>query len=211
MGNQPRSSWTWRFRLSAHDSTAMPPLRALLPLPVLCLLAGCGVQEEADKPGVRGPVVFRIWDRQAREQGAPPTVVRADAVQQADAGFDDLTMVPVLVRRPLPDGVVWIHAPSGRFQAKGADGRKAQEFELAGPVHLTGTVRGLPVSGYAETAAVPRGSERLELTGVQLVRGGSLMTAPRAEVADRELTAHGPVSVAPGAPAMTAVLGAIPP
>ena len=198
--------------------TTINPMRHLLFLLVLALAAGCGVQEEADEPGVRGPVVFRLWDRQARAQSLPPTVIRADAVHQAGADFDDLTMVPVLVRRPLADGVVWIHAPSGRFQAeqraavKGASssGPRDQEIALEGPVHLTGMIRGLPITGSAATAVVPRGREVLELTDLRLVRGGTLMTAPKAELADRTLTASGPVSIAPGSPAMTAVLGALP-
>lgn len=180
----------------------------------LSALAGCGVQEEVDEPGVRGPVVFRIWDRQARAAGALPTVIRADAVRQTTSGFDDLEMVPVLIRHPLTDGVLWVHAPSGIFKAAtaaiaGGSGRE-QEIALTGPVHFTGFLGGLPLSGYATSAQVPRGGSNLELSDLQLVRGGSLMTTPRATIADGAISADGPVRIGPGAPALTAALGAIP-
>ena len=161
---------------------------------------------------MRGPLVFRVWNAQDRAAGAPPTIIRADGIRQGNADFTDLTMVPVLVRRPLPDGVVWVHAPSGSFQAIGSDSGKAEnEISLVGPVHLTGVVRGLPVSGVAATATVPRGTETLELTEVRLVRGGMVMTTPRARLAEGLLVAQGPVDMSPGAPALTAVLGAVPP
>jgi len=173
------------------------------------LLGGCGVQEEAQEPGVRGPVIFRLWDHQAREQGLPPTVVRTAAVRQVDASFHDLEMVPVQIRRPLEDGEIWIHAPTGHFHAEG-DADKRPSVTLQGPVHLTGVVRGVPVSGSAATADVPPGRSVIVLTDVHLVRGGMLMTTPRAELSDKLMVAEGPVSIAPGAPAMAAVLGAVP-
>ena len=173
------------------------------------LLGGCGVQEEAQEPGVRGPVVFRLWDRKARQEGLPPTVVRTSAVRQVDASFHDLEMVPVQIRRPLTDGEVWIFAPTGHFHAEG-DADKRPSVTLQGPLHLTGVVRGIPVSGSADTADVPPGRAVIVLTNVQLVRGGMLMTTPRAEISDGMITAQGPVSIAPGAPAVAAVLGAVP-
>jgi hypothetical protein len=175
-------------------------------------LAGCGVQDTVDEPGVRGPVVFRIWDRAARASDAPPTVVRADAVRQTSSGFDDLEMLPVLIRRPVSDGVLWVHAPSGTFKAaaKAADGDRAQEIALAGPVHFTGILGGIPVSGCASDAAVPRGGSHLELHDIQFVRGGSLLTAPRAELVEGAIRADGPVRIGPGAPALTAALAALP-
>ena len=182
------------------------PARLFLCAVTLLALAGCGSDEEAVEPGVRGPVVFRLWDGDARAAGLPPTVVRADAVRQANLGFDDLEMVPVLVRRPLPDGVLWIHAPKGRFQAAG----KVQELSLTGPVYFSGVVRGVPVGGSAAQAEVPRGQRVLKLTDVQLVRGGTLITAPSADLTDGLLSSPGPVRMAPGAPAMAAVLGAVP-
>ena len=178
-------------------------------LSAVVLLDGCGVQEEAQDPGVRGPVVFRLWDHQARQQGLPPTVVRTAAVRQVDASFHDLEMIPVQIRRPLADGEVWIHAPKGHFHAEG-DADKRPSVTLQGPVHLTGIIRGIPVSGSAATADVPPGRAVMVLTDVQLVRGGMLMTTPRAEISDGSLVAQGPVSIAPGAPAMAAVLGAVP-
>lgn len=178
-------------------------------IPLAGLLASCGVQEEAQEPGVRGPVVFRLWDRQARQHNQAPTVVRTAAVHQVDASFHDMQMVPVQIRRPLSDGEVWIYAPTGHFHAEG-DADKRPSVTLQGPVYLTGMMRGLPVSGSAATADVPPGRSIIVLTDVQLVRGGLLMTTPRAELSDGQVLAHGPVSLAPGAPAMAAVLGAVP-
>ena len=169
-------------------------------------LSSCGNDEELAEPGVRGPVVFRLWDAQARADGLPPTVVRADAVRQANLGFDDLEMVPVLVRRPVSDGVLWIHSPKGRFQAAG----RAQELSLTGPVYVSGVLRGVPVGGSAARADVPRGQRVLVLQDLQLVRGGMLITAPSAELTDGKLSTPGPMRVAPGAPAMAAVLGSVP-
>lgn len=183
-------------------------MRGLVLIAVV-VLAGCGAQDEAQEPGVRGPVVFRLWDRQARQQGLPPTVIRTSAVRQVDSDFRDLEMVPVQVRRPLADGELWIHAPTGRFHADGDQGAR-QSVALQGPVHLTGVLRGVPVSGSAATADVPPGTSVLVLTDLQLVRGGMLMTTPHAELSDGRLVASGPVSMAPGAPAMAAVLGSVP-
>lgn len=173
---------------------------------VAVALSGCGGDEEIAEPGVRGPVVFRLWDTETRAGGLPPTVVRADAVRQANLGFDDLEMIPVLVRRPVPEGVLWIHAPKGRFQAVG----RTQELSLTGPVYVTGMLRGIPVGGSAAQAEVPRGQRVLHLTDVHLVRGGMLITAPTADLSDGKLSSPGPVHIAPGAPAIAAVLGAIP-
>ncbi len=172
-------------------------------------VTGCGAQDEAQEPGVRGPVVFRLWDRQARQQNLPPTVIETATVRQIDADFRDLEMIPVQVRRPLADGELWIHAPIGRFHADGADGRR-QSVTLQGPVHVTGVLRGIPLSGSAATADVPPGRAVIVLTDLQIVRGGLLMTTPHAELSDGQLVASGPVSLAPGAPAMAAVLGAVP-
>ncbi len=183
------------------------PAPLFLCLTAVLALAGCGGDEESVEPGVRGPVVFRLWDGDARAAGLPPTVVRAAAVRQANLGFDDLEMVPVLVRRPLSDGgVLWIHAPKGRFQAEG----KVQEFSLTGPVYFSGVIRGLPVGGSAAQAEVPRGQRVLHMQDVQIVRGGTLITAPSAALTDGLLSSPGPVRMAPGAPAMAAVLGAVP-
>jgi hypothetical protein len=105
-----------------------------------------------------------------------------------------------------------VHAPSGTFQAIGSGpGRAEQEITLVGPVHLTGMIRGLPVSGMAATASVPRGTQTLELTDVRLVRGGMVMTTPRARLSEGSLVAQGPVDMSPGSSALTAVLGAVPP
>jgi hypothetical protein len=176
---------------------------------VIALLAGCGAQEDTDVPGIRGPVVFRLWDRAARASGQAPVVIRTDAVHQKSAAFDDLEMVPVLIRRPLADGVLWIHAPQGTFQSAGDSGPgRKQQASLQGPVHLTGTISGLPVSGSAATAIVPPGRQVLELTDVRLVRGGMVLSTPRSTLSDGELQMSGPVELAPGSPAMTAVLGA---
>ena len=189
----------------------MRPLGFIL-VAAVAVCAGCGGEQEQEAPGMRGPLVFRVWNAKDRAAGAPPTIIRADSVRQGNADFSDLTMVPVLVRRPLPDGVVWVHAPSGTFQAIGSGpGKAEQEIALTGPVHLTGVVRGLPVSGVAATATVPRGTQTLELTEVRLVRGGMVMTTPRARLAEGALVAYGPVDMSPGSPALTAVLGAVPP
>ena len=161
---------------------------------------------------MRGPLVFRVWNAKDRAAGTPPTIIRADSVRQGNADFSDLTMVPVLVRRPLAEGVVWVHSPSGTFQAIGSGSGKAeQEITLTGPVHLTGVVRGLPVSGVAATATVPRGTQTLELTEIRLVRGGMVMTTPRARLAEGTMVAEGPADMSPGSPALTAILGAVPP
>jgi hypothetical protein len=173
------------------------------------LLTSCGVQEEAQEPGVRGPVILRMWDRQVRQQGLPPTVVRTAAVHQVDSAFQDLRMVPVQIRHPLRDGELWIYSPTGHFHASGESDQQPQ-VSLQGPVYVTGVMRGLPVSGSAATADVPPGRSLIILTDVRLVRGGMLMTTPTAEISDGHVLAHGPVSLAPGAPAIAAVLGAVP-
>ena len=182
------------------------PLPPLLLVLAAMVLGGCGTEAESEDPGIRGPVVFRLWDRQARARGLPPTVVRADGVRQATLGFDDLEMVPVLVRRPLPEGVVWIHAPTGHLQGQDRD----QQLSLSGPVHLSGVIRGVPVCGSAARAEVPRGQQVLRLFDVRLVRGGMLMTAPSVDLTDRLMTSPGPVRTAPGAPALCAALGSVP-
>jgi hypothetical protein len=190
-----------------------PPSAAMQRLAFLValtgLLTGCGVQEEAQEPGVRGPVVLRLWARQARQQGLPPTVVRTAAVHQVDSAFQDMQMVPVQIRHPLRDGELWIYSPTGHFHASGESDKQPQ-VSLQGPVYVTGVMRGLPVSGSAATADVPPGRSVIILTDVRLVRGGMLMTTPTAEISEGQVLAHGPVSLAPGAPAITAVLGAIP-
>jgi hypothetical protein len=184
-------------------------MRPFVFLVALGLLAGCGGQEDTDAPGIRGPVVFRLWDRAARAANQAPVVIRTDAVHQKSAAFDDLEMVPVLIRRPLADGVLWIHAPQGSFQSAGESGPgRNQQASLQGPVHLTGVMSGLPVSGSAATAVVPPGRQVLEMTDVRLVRGGMVLSTPRATLSDGAVQMEGPVSMAPGSPAMTAVLGA---
>jgi hypothetical protein len=185
---------------------------ASLVMMAICALSGCGEQAEDDAQGSRGPVTVRWWDRQARAAQAPPTVLQAESLQQLDAEFKDLRLVPVLLRRPSPHGDMWIHAPAARLAA--TSGRP--DALLDGPVHLTGTDRGVAIAGVASGAKLVRdgtwGSIRpaIELTDLRIARGGLVWSAPSATVADGRISATGPVHLHHGAPAMAALLGAVP-
>ncbi len=190
-----------------------PSLRVpnlLLAAIVLLGAGGCGEQETVEEPGVRGPGTVRVWNREARSEGLKPTVIRFDALRQASAGFEDLEFSSVLIRRPLSDGTMWIHSAKGRYRSvESTAARGQQELTLAGPVHFTGMYSGLPFTGSAATAIVPLGKEAVELTDVQLVHDGSVLTTPRA-VLSEAATDMGRSSFRPGAAAVSALLGAVP-
>lgn len=179
--------------------TRLAPLLA-----ALLLTAGCQDEAASQAPaGAQGPLVLRVWDKDARAQpGSPPTTLVAGRAEQRGLA-EAVRLSPVLVRRPIDGGVLYVHA--GEAAAGGGKG-----VDLPGPVHLSGTWRGLPFTGVAERAALPAGG-RLELSGLRLARGGLLATVPRA-IANRErIVVEGPLEVAPGAPAITTALAALPP
>lgn len=170
----------------------------------LLLIAGCEDEDASQAPaGAQGPLVLRVWDKDARAQpGAPPTTLVAGRAEQRGLA-EAVRLSPVLIRRPIEGGVVYVHA--GEAAVGGGQG-----VDLPGPVHLSGTWRGLPFTGVAEHAALPAGG-RLELSGLRLARGGLLATVPQAVATRERIVVQGPLEVSPGAPAITTALAALPP
>lgn len=179
--------------------------RPLLPLAAALLLAaGCDEEGAAQAPsGAQGPLVLRVWDKDARATpGAPPTTLLAGRAEQRGLA-EAVLLSPVLVRRPLDDGVLYVHAD----QAAAGGGKG---IELPGPVHLSGLWRGLPFTGTAARAAMPAGG-RLQLSDLRLAHGGQLASVPSATADRTRIELGGPLAAAPGAPAIATALAALPP
>jgi hypothetical protein len=111
------------------------------------LATGCGQPSALNSPGGR-QVTFQLWESPSE----PPMVIDADQLLQVEAGsFDRMRFINVTVRRPMPDGVLVLSAPSGDFQR-----RPDSTIELQGPVMISGELQGEPVVGTAARARMSR-------------------------------------------------------
>lgn len=182
----------------------VPSVRRSALLLAALVLAGCA-DDEAERPeeGARGPLVMRIWDREARATpGAPPTTLVAQRARQRGLG-EEIRLDEVLLRRPLEGGgALYVHAA----EALAGD---SSGVVMPGPVRLTGVWRGLPFTGTADQARIPANGH-LELTALRLARGGTLATAPLLIALREQVSVQGALRVQPGAPAANAALAALP-
>ena len=113
------------------------------------LLGGCGAPPALLTPGAR-EVTFQLWG----PPGEPPMVIQAEQLTQVQAGsFNHLRFRAVSVRRPLENGVLVLTSPGGEYVR--SDDRSL-DLALTGPVHLSGSIAGDPMVGWADHAQLRR-------------------------------------------------------
>jgi hypothetical protein len=170
---------------------------------LVLLAVGCAGKTSLLPPGASGPIVFHVWG----DPGEQPTVILTDTLIQEGNYFDHLIMNPVIIRHPFQDGLVYIQAPRGDYDANGPD-----TIVFTGPVRLSGTLQGEPMIGLAAKAVMRRVDQRMELTQVELLSHGSIATTQRMFIdrAGRADTRPYRFEKVPGPAAVSAALAALP-
>lgn len=173
---------------------------------VVLLLAGCGEEQTDTRDEGGGPLTLRIWDREARARpGSPPSHLVAERLAQRGDDPSRLDLSPVLVRRPLRDGVAYLHAALAQLGT--GDGRTVA---VPGRVGLSGVLGQRAFAGHAAEAGLAEGGAA-SLEELRLVRFGALTTVARLRITETALEGEGGTSVGPAPAAIAAALAAIPP
>ncbi len=153
------------------------------------LLCSCRDSATTQALGSADPVVFQLWDA----ADVAPTVILADRVHQQGLSFDTINLDRVTIRRPVPDGVACVQAPSATYRRRAEDA-----ITLSGPpdqvrpIRLSGQLRGVPFAGVARAAVLKSAERVLRLTDVVIQYAGKTTIVPVVDVTERDqILGHG--------------------
>ncbi len=175
---------------------------------ILAMLSGCGSEEKLPPPGASGLVVVHAWDR----PGEAPARIEARHIEQKDSTFRVLLLEQVMMRLPKSDGVVYLSAPKGSYDADSATaivltGRSSDDD---GPVRFNGVWRGKLFLGRAAKASFDQRSRTMHLDTVEIASEGLCQWTETADINEGSSISYGKTLRKPDAPAVFAALAALP-